>query len=91
MYANGGTGDESTPGLPSITLEDNTKIRPLNSGSDDLTSVAFGITTPSTPNNFVVQGWRELYNDLAVLFRSTEPHMHLLVPRTYTPSTMRVG
>jgi hypothetical protein len=63
MYANGGTGDENTPRLPGITLEDNTKISPLNSGSDVLASIAFGITTPSTPNNFVVQGWRELYND----------------------------
>jgi hypothetical protein len=63
MYANGGTGDATTPGLPGITLEDDTKISPLNSGSEDLASQVFGTTTPSTPNNFTVQGWRELYSD----------------------------
>ena len=62
MYANGGTGTDTVAGLPGITLENNTKISPLPSGSDDLANVAFGTTTPSTPNNFSVQGWRELYN-----------------------------
>ena len=65
MYANG--GHSSDPGallslLPGLTLEDNTKISPLPSGSDDLASIAFGTTTPSPPQNFSVQGWRELYN-----------------------------
>ena len=41
MYANGGTGDATTPGLPGVTLENNTKISPLNAGSDDLASASF--------------------------------------------------
>ena len=63
MYANGGSSPEVSSSLPGLTLEDNTKISPLPSGSDDLANIAFGTTTPSPPQNFSVQGWRELYQD----------------------------
>jgi hypothetical protein len=39
MYSGGGTGTADTPGLPGITLEDNTKTSPLPSGAEELANI----------------------------------------------------
>jgi hypothetical protein len=66
VYANGGTSgptdDPNARPVPGIELGNDSKITALPGGGT-LANVAFGTTTSSTPTDFSVQGWRELYQD----------------------------
>ena len=67
VYANGGTSGDAIDNpnakpVPGIELGNDSKITALPGGGT-IANVAFGTTTSSTPTDFSVQGWRELYQD----------------------------